>query len=153
MSRESERYSRQIVIRDFGNVGQQKLKSARVVVAGLGGLGSSALIYLAAAGIGHLIIIDTQRVELSNLNRQVLHWSSDVGLPKVKSASKKIKAINQETNVESVHKRITSKNVNQFIKRADVVIDGMDNYPPVIYSTRPVCETTYRLFMVRSRGW
>lgn len=118
-----------MTIRGFGKAGQHKLKAAHVVVAGLGGLGSPASIYLAAAGIGHLTIIDAQRVEVSNLNRQVLHWGPDVGQSKVKSATKKLTAINSNIKVDGIVEQITSENVDRLIKGVDVVIDGMDNYP------------------------
>ena len=97
-------------------------------MAGLGGLGSPASIYLAAAGVGHLTIIDAQRVELSNLNRQVLHWGWDVGQSKVKSATKKLRAINSNIKVNGISAQITSKNVGQLIKGVDIVVDGTDNY-------------------------
>ena len=113
----------------FGRTGQRKLKATHIVVAGLGGLGSPASIYLAAAGVGHLTIIDAQRVELSNLNRQVLHWEPDVGQSKVKSATEKLRAINSNIKIDGVFAQITSENVGQLIKGVDIVIDGTDNYP------------------------
>ncbi len=100
-----------------------------MAVAGLGGLGSPASIYLAAAGIGHLTLIDAQRVEPSNLNRQVLHSESDVGQSKLKSATKKLTEIHSNIEVDGIYREITSKNVDRLIKGADVVVDGMDNYP------------------------
>jgi molybdopterin/thiamine biosynthesis adenylyltransferase len=98
-------------------------------VAGIGGLGSPASIYLAAAGVGRITIIDNQRVEKSNLNRQVLHWEPDVGQSKVKSAAEKLRMVNSNVKVDGVFEQITSKNVGQLIKGANVVVDGMDNYP------------------------
>ena len=112
----------------FGRTGQSKLKSAHVAVAGLGGLGSSASIYLAAAGVGRITIIDDERIERSNLNRQVLHWELDVGQSKVKSASEKLRAINSSIKFDGIFVKITSENVDQLIKGADVVVDGTDNY-------------------------
>jgi adenylyltransferase/sulfurtransferase len=100
-----------------------------VAVAGLGGLGSPASIYLAAAGVGRITIIDDERIERSNLNRQVLHWEPDIGQSKVKSASEKLRAINSDTKVDEISVKITSENVDQLIKGADVVVDGTDNYP------------------------
>lgn len=126
---ELERYSRQIIIPDFGKKGQLKLKRAHIFVAGLGGLGSPSSIYLVAAGVGHLTIIDAQQVDLTNLNRQVLHWKLDVGRSKAGSAVEKLFAMNPNVKVDSRLKRITPENVNKLIKGADVVVDGMDNYP------------------------
>jgi len=127
--KELERYSRQVLIRGFGEEGQRKLKRAHVLVAGLGGLGSPAAMYLAAAGVGRLTILDAQRVELSNLNRQVLHWHLDVGRSKAGSAIEKLYAMNPDVKVEAKLERITSKNVDSLIEGADVVVDGMDNFP------------------------
>ncbi|MDI6884534.1 MAG: MoaD family protein [Hadesarchaea archaeon] len=128
-SKELQRYSRQIIIPGIGKKGQLKLKRAHVFVAGLGGLGSPACIYLVAAGVGHLTIIDNQRVDMTNLNRQILHLELDVGRSKAGSAVEKLYAMNPNVKVDSKLKRITSKNVGQLIKGADVVVDGMDNYP------------------------
>jgi len=126
---ELKRYSRQIIIPGLGNRGQLKLKRAHVFVAGLGGLGSPSSIYLVVAGVGHLTIIDEQQVDLTNLNRQVLHWELDVGRSKAESAVKKLLAMNPNVKVDSKLERITPENVNKFIKGADVVVDGMDSYP------------------------
>lgn len=127
--KELKRYSRQIIIPGFGKRGQLKLKRSHVFVAGLGGLGSPSSIYLVAAGVGHLTIIDEQRVDITNLNRQVLHWELDVGRSKAGSAVEKLFAMNTNVKVDSKLKRITPKNVDKLIKGADVVVDGMDNYP------------------------
>ncbi len=126
---ELERYSRQIPIRGLGETGQRKLKNARVLVAGLGGLGSPASTYLVAAGIWHLTILDEQRVELSNLNRQTLPWHLDVGRSKAGSAIEKLYAMNPNVKVDSRLEKITRENVAGLLKNADVVVDGMDNYP------------------------
>jgi adenylyltransferase/sulfurtransferase len=129
MPDELERYSRQIIIPGLGKKGQLKLKRAHVFVAGLGGLGSPSSIYLVAAGVGHLITIDEQRVDMTNLNRQVLHWELDVGRSKAESAAEKLSAMNPNVKVDSKLKRITPENVDKLIKGADVVVDGVDNYP------------------------
>jgi len=126
---ELERYSRQILIRGFGEEGQQKLKNAHVLVAGLGGLGSPASTYLVAAGVGHLTILDAERVELSNLNRQILHWQLDVGRSKAGSAVEKLWGMNPKAKIESRLEKVTSENAVKLIKGADIVVDGMDNYP------------------------
>ena len=117
-----------MIISGFGETGQRKLNVAHVVVAGIGGLGSPASSYLAVAGVGHLTIIDSQRVELSNLNRQVLHWEPDVGRPKVKSATEKLTAMNSNIKVDTIFEQITSENVDRLTKGVDVVVDGMDSY-------------------------
>ncbi len=126
---ELKRYDRQIHIHGFGEEGQRKMKNAHVLVAGLGGLGSPASTYLVMAGIGHLTILDQQRVELSNLNRQMLHWHLDVGRSKAGSAIEKLYAMNPLVKIYSRLEQITRENVGKLIKGADVVIDGMDNYP------------------------
>jgi adenylyltransferase/sulfurtransferase len=126
---ERERYSRQMIIPGFGEAGQLKLKNSHVIVAGLGGLGSPAAVYLVAAGVGHLTILDAQRVELSNLNRQVLHWHADVGRSKAESAAEKLSALNPDAKIDSRVERLTSKNIGRLLKNVDVVLDGMDNYP------------------------
>lgn len=128
MTNESERYSRQIAILGFGEAGQRKLEAAHVVVAGLGGLGSVASIYLVAAGIGHLTIIDAQRVDLSNLNRQVLHWPPDVKRLKAESGVEKLHAMNPSVSINAITEKITGENVDKLLRNADVVVDGMDNY-------------------------
>jgi len=122
------RYQRQIIIPEFGIKAQKKLKSARVVVAGAGGLGSAALTYLAMAGIGDITIIDHDKVELSNLNRQTLHWEKDIGRSKAESALEKIKQINPDIKVTAIHEKITADNVFSLLKGAHAIIDCMDNF-------------------------
>lgn len=126
---EKERYDRQIILYGFGEEGQEKLKKARVLVAGAGGLGSPAAIYLAAAGIGNLVIADCDRVDISNLNRQVLHWNDNLGDMKVDSASLKLKKMNPDINIETVSEKITENNVSQIVSGCDAVVDAMDNLP------------------------
>jgi len=126
---ELERYDRQIMIADIGKEGQEKLKRARVFIAGAGGLGSPAAIYLTAAGVGIIRVVDHDSVELSNLNRQILHWDEDVGKKKVSSAREKLKKINHEVKVESIEETITEANVFQLITGFDVIVDAMDNLP------------------------
>jgi molybdopterin-synthase adenylyltransferase len=121
------RYDRQIMIPGFGEEGQEKLKKARVVIAGVGGLGSPIAIYLAAAGVGTIRIIDRDTVDLSNLNRQVLHWQKDVGRKKVESAVEKLRAINPGISVEAIADTIDENNVRSLLKGYDVVVDAMDN--------------------------
>ncbi len=122
------RYGRQISYPDLGEEGQRKLKDSHVVVAGLGGLGSPASVYLACAGIGHITIVDCDFVELSNLNRQILYWEEDVGEKKPFSAAQKLTKLNPSIEVIPIFERITEGNARDLIKGAHVVIDGMDNF-------------------------
>jgi len=121
-----ERYDRQIRI--FGREGQSRLKRSRVVVVGLGGLGCAAATYLVAAGVGRIILVDDEEVELSNLNRQVLHWSKDIGKPKALSAAEKLSELNPEVRVEALREEVTEENVEEVVKEGDVVVDGTDNW-------------------------
>ena len=122
------RYERQILYTDFGEEGQKKLKRSHVVVAGLGGLGCSASLYLTCAGIGHVTLIDCDRVELSNLNRQILHYEEDIGEKKPFSAAQKLAELNTSIEVSPVFRKITAQNARKIIKGANLVIDGMDNF-------------------------
>jgi len=126
---ERERYDRQIMIKGFGEEGQEKLKRAKIVIAGGGGLGSPSSIYLAAAGIGTIRIVDHDRVELSNLNRQVLHWDNNIGRRKVVSATEKLSQLNQGVKIEAIDEMITEANVSQLVAGFDLVVDAMDNLP------------------------
>jgi len=124
---ELERYARQIIIGGFGEEGQEKLKKAKVFIAGAGGLGSPVSIYLVAAGVGTVRIVDHDEVELSNLNRQVLHWDEDIGKKKIDSASGKLKQLNQGIKIEAMEETITEANVLQLIADFDLIVDAMDN--------------------------
>ncbi|HWQ19502.1 MAG TPA: HesA/MoeB/ThiF family protein [Methanotrichaceae archaeon] len=123
---ELERYSRQI--RLFGEAGQERLKSARAFIAGAGGLGSAVSIYMAAAGFGKIMIVDCDTVEPSNLNRQILHWSADVGRYKAESARETLVGINPEIEVESLTETITDENIDRLMEGCDLVMDAMDNF-------------------------
>lgn len=122
------RYGRQILCSSFGEEGQKRLKQSHVVVAGLGGLGSPAAVYLACAGVGHITIVDCDSVELSNLNRQILHWDEDIGENKVSSARRKLTRLNPSIEVSALFEKISEQNARDIIKGANVVIDGMDNF-------------------------
>ena len=124
---ERERYDRQIMIKEIGEEGQEKLKRAKVVIAGAGGLGSPAALYLTAAGVGMIRIVDHDRVELSNLNRQVLHWDGDIGRKKVDSAAEKLRKLNQGVEIETVEETITEANIPKLIGGFDLIVDAMDN--------------------------
>ena len=124
---ERDRYQRQIMIPGIGEEGQQRMKQARVVIAGSGGLGSAIAIYLAAAGVGTIAIIDHDRVELSNLNRQVLHWDTDLGRSKVESATEKLRQLNNQVVIEAANETITEDNVTRLVTGYQVIIDATDN--------------------------
>jgi molybdopterin-synthase adenylyltransferase len=124
-----QRYDRQIMIYGFGEAGQEKLKKAKVSLAGLGGLGSPAAIYLAAAGIGTLRIADHDKVELSNLNRQVLHWEENIGKSKADSAAGKLRKLNSAIKIEPIAETITEANVAKLVGDSDLIVDAMDNLP------------------------
>lgn len=122
------RYSRHIILPEVGGKGQRKLLSSRVLLVGMGGLGSPAALYLAAAGVGTLGLVDFDVVELSNLQRQVIHTTSDLGKPKVVSARETIEAINPDVHVVEYRERLSSANVMEIIADYDVIIDGTDNF-------------------------
>jgi molybdopterin/thiamine biosynthesis adenylyltransferase len=126
---ERERYDRQIMIGEIGQEGQEKLKRSRVAIAGGGGLGSPTAIYLTAAGIGMIRMIDHDQVALSNLNRQILHWEEDIGRQKVDSARRKLRNLNPAVEIEAIAETITEGNVSQLVDGCDVVVDAMDNLP------------------------
>ena len=121
------RYSRQLAIPDFGEEGQRKLKSAHVVIAGIGGLGCASATYLTAAGVGHITIVDFDIVELSDLNRQILYWEEDIGEKKVIAAQGKLSKINSSIQITPVFTKITEENVLKIIRGAQAVLDGTDN--------------------------
>src|SRR3954451_19826577 len=124
-----ERYSRHLLIPEIGLEGQQKLLEAKVLLLGAGGLGSPAALYLAAAGVGTLGIVDNDVVDLSNLQRQVAHSDDRIGVPKVDSAEQAIKEINPEVKVEKYNVRLGADNVMEIIDGYDVIVDGLDNFP------------------------
>jgi molybdopterin/thiamine biosynthesis adenylyltransferase len=123
---ELKRYERQIRI--FGADGQERLKNAKVFVAGAGGLGSAISIYLAAAGIGRIRIVDHEKIELSNLNRQILHCDEDVGREKAASAEEKLKKINPDVSLEAISETIEENNVLELVDDFDLIVDAMDNF-------------------------
>jgi molybdopterin/thiamine biosynthesis adenylyltransferase/rhodanese-related sulfurtransferase len=124
-----DRYSRHILLPEVGEAGQEKLLKAKVLLLGAGGLGSPAALYLAAAGVGTLGIVDADTVDASNLQRQILHATSRVGTPKVESAAKAISDLNPDVKVEAYQERLTSANVDRIFGPYDVVVDGCDNFP------------------------
>jgi thiamine biosynthesis protein ThiS len=123
-----ERYSRHILLEDVGVTGQEKLLGGRVLIIGAGGLGAPAALYLAAAGVGRLGIVDSDTVDLSNLQRQVIHHTSDLARPKVASAAEKLRALNPDVDVRTHTIRVEAANIRALIADYDFVIDGTDNF-------------------------
>jgi molybdopterin/thiamine biosynthesis adenylyltransferase len=125
---EIRRYSRHILLKEVGGIGQARLKAARVLVVGAGGLGSPLVLYLAAAGVGAIGVVDDDRVELSNLQRQVAHTTGRLGAPKAGSAAEAARAINPGVDVEAHAARLTARNAGALIGGYDIVCDGSDNF-------------------------
>jgi adenylyltransferase/sulfurtransferase len=121
------RYSRQIMLPQIGSEGQESLLDSTMLLIGMGGLGSPSAMYLAATGVGHLIIADFDQVELSNLQRQIVHHTDDIGKDKVDSAKEKMVAINPNIKITTI-KDLNENNLNSWINKADVVLDGTDNF-------------------------
>jgi molybdopterin/thiamine biosynthesis adenylyltransferase/rhodanese-related sulfurtransferase len=128
-AQQRERYSRHLLLPEVGVVGQQKLLDARVLLLGAGGLGSPTALYLAAAGVGTLGIVDDDIVDLSNLQRQVIHTTDRIGTPKVDSAAEAIKALNPEVSVIGYPTRLDASNIMEIIEGWDIIVDGVDNFP------------------------
>lgn len=143
---ERERYDRQIMIGEIGQEGQEKLKRSRVVIAGTGGLGSPIAIYLTAAGIGMIRLIDHDQVALSNLNRQILHWEEDIGRKKVDSARTKLRNLNRAVEIEAIAETVTEGNVSKLVNGCDVIVDAMDNLPTRYILNRCAIEKNIPFF-------
>ena len=123
------RYARHLLMPELGAEAHERLQAGRVLVVGAGGLGSSALYYLAAAGVGHLGIVDHDVVELSNLQRQILHATPDLGRPKTESAAEKLRALNPEVEIECYQTRFSEANAAELVSAYDVILTGVDNFP------------------------
>ena len=126
--KETERYSRQLILKGFGGDAQKKLKQARVLVVGAGGLGSPVIAYLAAAGVGHLTIIDNDRVELSNLQRQIVHTNGQIGVEKSISGAQFASGLNDDISVKTIVGRLEKDNGKPIIADHDLVVDGTDRF-------------------------
>lgn len=140
---ELERYARHIVLREVGGPGQQRLKRARVLVVGAGGLGSPAALYLAAAGVGTIGLVDDDTVSLSNLQRQILHGTADIGRAKLDSAAERIAALNPHVRVEPHALRIGQANGHDLVASYDLAIDGTDNFA-TRFAMADLCEAARR---------
>jgi len=135
------RYSRHLIMPEVGMEGQQKLKAARVLCIGAGGLGSPLALYLAAAGVGTLGIVDFDVVDFTNLQRQIIHSTADVGRKKLDSAAEKLKAINPFVNVKKIETRLSSANALELFRDFDIIADGTDNFP-TRYLVNDACVLT-----------
>jgi adenylyltransferase/sulfurtransferase len=122
------RYSRQILLPKVGTEGQQRLIESHVLIIGMGGLGSPVAIYLAAAGVGRITVVDFDTVELSNLQRQIAHSSGDIGRPKVESGRERMLALNPLIEVRAIHRRLEGEELERHVAEADVVVEGSDNF-------------------------
>ncbi len=122
------RYSRQIMLPEIGFEGQQKLLQSRVLIIGLGGLGSPAAMYLAAAGVGELVLVDFDQVDLSNLQRQIIHNSNSIGQPKVESARDTLANINPNCHIHCINQQLDGKALTEQVAKADLVVDASDNF-------------------------
>lgn len=149
---ERKRYDRQIMIEEIGEKGQEKLKNARVFIAGAGGLGSPIAIYLSTAGVGNIRIVDHDSVELSNLNRQVLHWDKDIGRNKVDSANAKLSKLNPSIRVEGIYETIDEKNIFELSNGFDMIVDAMDNLPTRYILNKAAIEKNIPFFHGAVRG-
>ncbi|HLD82352.1 MAG TPA: molybdopterin-synthase adenylyltransferase MoeB [Candidatus Omnitrophota bacterium] len=124
-----ERYSRQIILSEVGGKGQEKILKAKVLIIGTGGLGAPCSFYLAAAGVGSIGLVDSDKVELNNLQRQIVHTTEDVGIPKTESGKKRLSALNPEVEITTYPLRLDSTNILGIIKDYDIIVDGSDNFP------------------------
>lgn len=142
---ELQRYSRHILLQEVGVEGQEKIRRGRVLVIGAGGLGTPVALYLAAAGVGIIGIADGDTVELSNLQRQVIHFTPDVGRSKVDSAGEKLRKINPHVHVNTYHKNLTANNILDLVREYDFIVDGTDNFPAK-YLINDACVMTGKPF-------
>ena len=122
------RYGRHLIMPEVGPAGQEKINAAKILMVGAGGLGSPSALYLAASGVGQMTIIDPDVVDLSNLQRQILHDTSSVGEPKVESAKRRINEVNPNVKVNAIQDQLSNDNVRQLVREHDIVVDGTDNF-------------------------
>jgi molybdopterin-synthase adenylyltransferase len=150
-TRELERYKRQVLL--FGEEGQERLKKAHIFIAGAGGLGSPVSLYLAVAGIGTITIVDMDTVDMSNLNRQILHTDRDVGKKKTVSAIEKLHEYNADITINAIDTTITADNIHDLVGRADGIVDAMDNYPVRYLLNRVALDKKVPFFHGAIRGF
>lgn len=150
---DARRYSRQTMLPEIGEAGQQRLSESKVLVIGAGGLGAAVLSYLAAAGVGTLGIADGDHVELSNLNRQIIHEHGDIGRLKVESAADRISELNPDIRVDVYPRRITAENAASYIRNYDLVVDGCDNFQTRFVVHEACLQLKKPLVSAAVRGW
>ena len=137
------RYSRQILLRQIDISGQQKLLDSKVLIIGLGGLGSPVAMYLAASGVGHIVIVDSDKVELTNLQRQIVHATESIGEAKTASAERRLKALNPDIEITAVNRRLNETELLEWVRAADVVVDASDNFA-TRFAINSVCVNAKR---------
>lgn len=150
---ELDRYARHIVLREIGGTGQRRLKAARVLVIGAGGLGSPALLYLAAAGIGRITVIDDDTVSVSNLQRQILFATADAGRPKTEAAAERLRAINPHVTVAARAERLTEANAGDLMAGQDLILDGSDNFDTRYLANRAAVAASVPLVSAAITQW
>lgn len=152
-SGEFQRYERQTIIDGFGLEGQLRLKKAKVVIAGAGGLGGIIGIYLVVAGVGKIRIVDHDRVELSNLNRQILYGDNDIGKGKAELARQRLESLNKEVEIEAMSETITDENGLRLVGDCDLIVDAMDNFPTRFVLNKVAVEKRIPFFHGAIRGF
>ncbi len=146
MTGNMRRYDRQMGIEGFGREGQEKLKEAKVFISGAGGLSSVISIYLVVAGVGNIRIVDHDVIELSNLNRQILHWHDDIGRKKTTSAKEKLRRMNKEIKLDAIDEKIDEDNVFELVDDYDLIVDGTDNFDTRYLLNKVALEKNIPLF-------
>ncbi len=150
---ELDRYARHIVLREIGGPGQQKLKAARVLVVGAGGLGAPALLYLAAAGVGQITVIDDDAVSLSNLQRQIIFQTDQIGLPKTAAAAQNLAKLNPNSKVTAIGEALTTRNAAATLKGHDLILDGTDNFETRRLINAEACAQKIPLISAAMSQW
>ena len=140
------RYDRQMILPEIGEEGQRKLKQAKVLIVGVGGLGSPIALYLAGAGVGCIGLVDDDVVSISNLQRQVLYSEKELGKPKAICAAERLSALNSETTSQPYPTRLTEENAQEIISQYDIVVDGCDNFP-TRYLINDICAKTGKVYV------
>ena len=153
IANEFQRYERQITIEGFGQEGQEKLKKAKVVIAGAGGLGGIISIYLTVAGVGKIRLIDHDHIELSNLNRQILYGDRDIGKRKAEVAKERLESLNKEVLIEAIKETITEDNVFKLVDNYDLIVDAMDNFQARFILNEVAVQKKIPLFHGAVRGF